>query len=162
MKIRDKILQTENTIRPESVYIPPQATEEELPPIDKEQQDLIDLHELLAEVDKENAPMVSTLEAWKSRHKSLYVSKISMESDKYYVFTTIKRHEFKKLQEQGIFDNEEKGNEVLVEKCLLYPMPTQSWRLTSDAGIITTLGKQIAYKSGFVSPQEALSLIKIV
>ena len=66
------------------------------------------------------------------------------------------------LQEQGVFDNDEKANEVLVEKCLLYPQPTTTWRLTSDAGIITTVGKQIAYKSGFVTQQEALSLIKII
>ena len=51
---------------------------------------------------------------------------------------------------------------MLVDKCLLYPQPSTSWSLTCDAGIITTLGKQIAYKSGFVSPQEALSLIKVI
>ena len=143
------------------VYIPPQAEEaEEVQQyIDK---DLLDLHELLCEVDKENAPLLSVLEAWKARHKTLYVSKIFSDSNNYFVFTTIKRHDFKKLQDQGVFENEEKGNEVLVEKCLLFPHPTTKWRLTSDAGIITTVGKQIAYKSGFVPQQEALSLIKII
>lgn len=155
MKIKDKS-------NDQDVYIPPQATEEfayEEPQIDK---DLVDLYNLLHELDPENAPLLSVIESWKSRHKSIYVSKISNDSNQYYVFTTIKRHDFKKLQEQGVFENDEKANEVLVEKCLLYPHPTMNWRLTSDAGIITTLGKQIAYKSGFVTQQEALSLIKII
>lgn len=145
----------------EAVYIPPQAIEEEYQE-DYVDKDLLDLHKLLTEVDPEGAPILSVLEAWKAKHKSLYVSKISNDSIPYYVFTTIKRHEFKKLQSQGVFEDDEKGNEVLVEKCLLYPTPTTQWRFTSDAGIITTLGKQIAYKSGFVTPQEALSLIKII
>lgn len=155
MKIRDKNQDKE-------VYIPPQAVEEyeqEVPQIDK---DLMDLHALLSEIDPNGAPLLSVLEAWKHKHKSLYVSKISNDSPNFYVFTTIKRAEFKKLNEQGVFENKEKGNEVLVEKCLLYPQPTTGWRLTSDAGIISTLGEQIAYKSGFVSQQEALSLIKII
>lgn len=156
MKIKDKS-------QDKDVYIPPQTIEEEyepeVPQIDK---DLVDLHNLLKEVDPEDAPLLSVLEAWKYKHRSLYVSKISNDSPEFYVFTTIKRSDFKKLQEQGIFENKEKGNEVLVEKCLLYPQPTTGWRLTSDAGIISTLGEQIAYKSGFVSQQEALSLIKII
>lgn len=158
MKIKIKDAQEEK-----QVYIPPSEDyyEPDLqePIVDKE---ISDLHELLFEIDPEGAPMVAVLEAWKYKHKSLYVSKISSESEAFYVFTSIKRVDFKKLQDQGVFENEEKGHEVLVEKCLLYPQPTQGWRLTSDAGIITTLGKQIAYKSGFVSQQEALSLIKII
>lgn len=154
----------------QEVYVPPQATIEEIaeyeeyivPEIDPRTKRLIDLHEAIAEVDPDNAPLVSVLEAWEARHKVLYCSKVSQDSDQYYVFTTIKRNDFKKLQETGTFDNEEKGNEVLVEKCVLYPKVTTAWRMTSDAGIITTLGKQIAYKSGFVSAQEALALIKIV
>lgn len=157
MKIRDKS-------NDQDVYIPPSEPEDYVyeptePEVDRT---LIDLHELLAEVDPEGAPLVSVLEAWKEKHVSLYVSKISSDSPEYFVFTTIKRSVFKRLQSSGVFDNEEKGNEVLVEHCLLYPAPTQKWRLESDAGIITTLGKQIAHKSGFVSPQEALALIKII
>lgn len=157
MRMRDKLIKKEE--EPKQINQIDQEIYEELPP---ESRELIELHEYLSEVDPENAPTVSVLEAWKDKHKSLYVSKISNDSVQPYVFTTIKRKDFKLLSSQGVFDNEEKGNEVLVEKCLLYPAPTQQWRLISDAGIITTLGKQIAYKSGFVSPQEALSLVKIV
>lgn len=157
MKFKDKSVD-------DTVYIPPQATEEDIymEEVPKTDKGLMDLHELLTEVDPDNAPMLSVLEAWKYKHKVLYVSKISADSSEFYVFTSIKRADFKKLQEQGVFENEEKGFEVLVEKCLLYPQPTSAWRLTSAAGVISTLGRQISYKSGFVSPQEALSLIKIV
>lgn len=164
IKFRDK---GEGTLPKKDIYVPPMAAEEEfeqppVPEVSKEQKELMDLQELLSEVDPAGAPMLSVLEAWKGRHRSLYVSKVSSSSEQYYVFTTIKRNDFKLLKEQGVFDDEERGYEVLVEKCLLYPQPTTAWRLTSDAGIITTLGKQISYKSGFVGPQEALSLIKIV
>lgn len=159
----------ESRVKKDNVYIPPQATtnydEIEIPDEDilsKEDRELMDLHEILFEVDPKNCPMISQLEAWKGYHKSLYVSKISNESNEYYVWRTLKRNEFKQLSANGTFSDEEKANEILVEKCVLYPQVTQAWRLTSDAGVITTLGKQIAYKSGFVSPQEALSLIKVV
>ena len=166
IKMREKLknsLQQESKIGVNSgdMVDIPNTIEEELE-LSKEQQELIDLHEYLFSVDPEGAPAVSVLEAWKYKHKSLFVSKISSDSEQPYVFTTLKRKDFKLLQGQGVFENEEKGNEVLVEYCLLYPAPSQSWRLISDAGIITTLGKQIAYKSGFVPQQEALSLIKIV
>lgn len=150
----------------EDIYIPPQSSEEDLEEIyeelDPRFKELLALNELLKEEGNKDVPEVSVLEALEARHKVLYVSKVSQESKQYYIFTSIKRKDFKMLQEQGVFDNEEKGNEVLVEKCLLYPAPTTAWRLTCDAGIVTTLGKQIAYKSGFVSTQEALSLIKII
>ena len=152
MKIRNK----------EDVYIPPQEVEEEFNLEEHVDKDLVDLYELLRETYGDNAPLLSVLEAWKSKHKRLFISKISSDSPDYYIFTSIKRSEFKKHQAQGVFENEEKGNEVLVETCLLFPAPIAQWRLTCDAGIITTLGKQIAYKSGFVSQQEALSLIKII
>lgn len=146
----------------EETYIPPQAIEEEFNVEDHVDKDILDLHELLVETYQDSAPLLSVLEAWKNKHKRLFISKISSDSPDYYIFTSIKRSEFKKYQAQGVFENEEKGNEVLVETCLLFPAATTQWRLTCDAGIITTLGKQIAYKSGFVSQQEALSLIKII
>ena len=158
MRMRDKLIKKEQ----ETTKIDNSIEEELYQELPVESRELLELHEYLSEIDPDNATIVSVLEAWKDKHKSLYVSKISSESTQPYVFTTIKRKDFKLLSSQGVFDNEEKGNEVLVEKCLLYPAPTQQWRLISDAGIITTLGKQIAYKSGFVSAQEALSLIKIV
>lgn len=130
--------------------------------IDESTKELIELAEFLEEENQPNAPSLAVLEAWKQRHKSIYISQVSIESNQYYIFTTIKRNTYKQLQASGALDDDEKSNEVLVDKCLLYPEPNTSWRLTSDAGIITTLGKQIAYKSGFVSPQEALSLIKVI
>lgn len=158
IRIRDK-----GNDEPEQIYIPPMEEETSFEDmLTPEQKELQDLHDMIEEVDPTGAPLVSVLEAWKFRHKTIFVSKVSSESKQYFIFTTIKRAEFKSLQETGVFENEEKGNEILVEKCLLYPLPDARFRLTSDAGVITTLGKQIAYKSGFVSPQEALSLIKII
>ena len=82
MKIRDKHAEKD-------VYIPPQATEEEEYPVYEEPQidkDLLDLHSLLSEIYGENAPLLSVLEAWKDKHKSLFVSKVSSSSEDYYVY----------------------------------------------------------------------------
>lgn len=136
-----------------------EVPEYQAPIQDKE---LLDLYNLLKEVNPDTCPMMSELEAWKSFHRSIYISKVSSEAPEYYVWRTLKRHEFKKLSATNSLDDDEKANEILVEKCVLYPIVSQEWRLISDAGVITTLGKQIAYKSGFVTQQEALSLIKVI
>ena len=98
IKMREKL---QNSLQQESkIGINPgdinnmSVMEEELE-LSKEQQELIDLHEYLVSVDPEGAPVVSVLEAWKYKHKSLFVSKISSDSEQPYVFTTLKRKDFK-------------------------------------------------------------------
>ena len=115
MRMRDKLVKKEQ----ETTKIDNSIEEELYQELPVESRELLELYEYLSEIDPDNAPIVSVLEAWKDKHKSLYVSKISSESTQPYVFTTIKRKDFKLLSSQGVFDNEEKGNEVLVEKCLL-------------------------------------------
>ena len=61
----------------------------------------------------------------------------------------------------GDITDPEAFNEMIVEKCLLYPDYNFTFRNQSHAGTITALGAQMSYKSGFVSDQEALNLIYI-
>lgn len=122
---------------------------------------LAELHNILKEADPVNSPSLSTLETWKDYHGEVYVSTV-IDPNKYYIFRTLKRFEYKKLRAQGTLTDSSAAYEIIVEQCLLYPQPTQEFRLKSNAGLIETLGKQINYQSGFVSDQEALSFIRVI
>lgn len=129
--------------------------------IDEELANLINMHEIIKDVDPLNAPPVSVLESWKHKYRHIYISRV-VDPDVYFIWRTIRRGEFKKLNSDNCFDNPTAGYEILVETCLLYPTPDAKWRLTSPAGVIESLGKQISYQSGFVSDAELINLIRVV
>lgn len=123
-------------------------------------EELKELFDFLRSFDEES-PMMSQLEGWKIRYGKIYVSKV-VDDSKYYVWRTLSRGEYKKLAATGSFDVELTAQEIIVEKCLLYPRPNDIWRFESDAGVIATLGKQIFHQTGFISQQDALSFIRII
>ena len=126
-----------------------------------EEQDYIEsVYQILQRSDPLEAPKKSQIEAWKDRYKNVYISQI-VEPDKFYVWRTLTRVEYKKLNANKEFDNPQAAYEIMVETRLLYPQPTQAWRLNSPAGWIDTLGKQIAFQSGWVSGQEHLATIRV-
>lgn len=145
--------------------IPLQASEEEFdqyqPQLSPEAQALMALHEDLKSVYGDDTPMISQLEGWKNRWTNLNVSKIGQDRKEYYIWRTLRRYEYKEMMQGKATEDAEALNEMLVEKCLLYPTYDFNFRQTTDAGVISTLGQQISYKSGFVSQQEALSLIYV-
>lgn len=149
----------------QDVFIPQQASDEDLynfePQLSEEDQALVNLHEELVKAYGDSAPMLSQLEGWKKRWGSISVSKVNADRKEFYVWRTLRRFEYKDMAKGGAMDDADTSNEMIVEKCLLYPAYDFTFRQQTDAGVITTLGTQISYKSGFVSPQEALSLIFI-
>ena len=135
--------------------------EEDLSYLSESDKKLMSLHKSLLEVYGENvAPTLSQLEGWKKRHDNIYVSNVSNNNKEIYVWRVLRRYEYKELKEGDIRDPES-FNEMIVEKCLLFPTYSFTFRNSSVAGVITTLGAQMSYKSGFVSEQEALNLIYI-
>lgn len=120
------------------------------------------LHQQLVSSYGDNAPMISQLEAWKTKYNNIYVSQVGEERKEIFVWRTLQRREYKDMQIGAATDSQEAFNEMLVEKCILFPFYDYQFRSTSDAGIISTLGQQISYKSGFVSPEEALSLVFVL
>lgn len=148
----------------EEVYIPPQATEEEYNHeqyLSESDKVIMEVHEKLKEAYGDQAPMLSQLEAWKNRWGNIHVSKVGTDRKEYYVWRTLQRFEYKEMSKGEAIDDPNSFNEMIVEKCILYPLYDFTFRTKSDAGVITTLGQQISYRSGFVSPQEALSLVYI-
>lgn len=160
-----KIQTNKKSTKVEDVYIPEQASEEEIEDtysISEEEKALKELHDTLKKVYKDKAPMISQLEAWKSRYEQIHISKVGQDRENYYIWRTLKRFEYKEMLKGQAAEDPNAFNEMLVEKCVLYPTYDFSFRNQSDAGIINTLGQQISYKSGFVSQQEALALIYVV
>lgn len=132
------------------------------PEYDQEYQFILNTHKRLYDIDPENAPPISVLESWKDFHKNIYISTV-VDPNQYYLWRVMTRQEYKKLNTNNSFSNPMSANEIIVETCLLYPNPqTPEWRLKSPAGIIESLGKQIAYQSGFVPDSQLISMILVI
>lgn len=151
-----------------NAYVPEQASEEDLEQFDnvqyeptEEEKKLIDLHEELKSVYGNECITLSQLEAFKNKYENIHISKVGSDSKNYYIWRTLRRYEYKEMMKGKVNEDMEALNEMVVEKCILFPLYDFQFRNQSDAGVITTLGQQIQYKSGFVSPQEALSLIYV-
>lgn len=106
----------------------------------------------------EGAPDKVTLEEWKDLHGTFYMS--SIDRQRVYIWKTIKRTEYKNLLTSGAMDKAQLLEEFVVRRCLLWPKYTAEFGSGSDAGVISTLFKQIWYKSGFISDDEALNMIE--
>ncbi len=121
-----------------------------------------DISELAKELEVyEEAPDEPLLEAWKSTYGKFFVSSI-LGDETIFIWRTINRSEYKQLANSGVMKNQNSYEEAVVRKCVLWPIVTQEGMSMSDAGVVPTLCKQILFKSGFVSDNLALSLIKVI
>lgn len=124
---------------------------------DAELQDLVDK---LQSFDA-NSPDLTTLKHWESKYGKVYLSKIHEDEPKFYLWRCLLRLEWKELLGLNLNDDYLR-QESIVKKCLLYPTPSHDFIYTTGAGTLPTLEKQIMYKSGFVSTDEALSRISVI
>lgn len=121
-----------------------------------------DISELAIELQNyEEAPDIALLEAWKSTYGKFFVSSI-LGDDVIFIWRTLNRTEYKQLANSGVVKNQSSYEESVIRKCVLWPKVSQEGMAASDAGVVPTLAKQILFKSGFVSEQMALSLIKVL
>jgi len=121
-----------------------------------------DISELAIELESyEDAPDAALLEAWKSTYGKFFVSSI-LGDDVIFIWRTLNRTEYKQLANSGVVKNQSSYEEAVIRKCVLWPKVSQEGMASSDAGVVPTLSKQILFKSGFVSEQMALSLIKVL
>jgi len=117
------------------------------------------LEELLETLKEyEDHPDIMQLNEWKEIHQIFFAS--SSNGEDIYLWRTIKRREYKTIAESGAMEKQDLFESSIVRKCLLWPKPEQALFLTSDAGLVPTLFKQIMYKSGFVSDETAISMIR--
>ncbi len=128
----------------------------------EQEYEVSDISELAAELlSYEDAPDEALLEAWKSTYGKFFVSSI-LGDDVIFIWRTLNRTEYKQLANSGVVKNQNSYEEAVIRKCVLWPKVSQEGMAASDAGVVPTLAKQILFKSGFVSEQMALSLIKVL
>jgi hypothetical protein len=122
--------------------------------------------ELLEIVDKlktidSKCPDITDLKHWESLYGKVYLSKIHDDEPKFYLWRVLLRLEWKEMLGLNINDDYLR-QETIIKKCLLYPKPDENFIYKAGAGILPTLEKQIMYKSGFVSVEEALARISVI
>ena len=109
----------------------------------------------------EDAPGYEEIADWKNAYGVIYASTIHMADD-LFIFRPLKRLDYKKIVASGAAKSEDKYEEALVKRCLLYPTPDAKFLADANAGTIQTLRVQIEFKSGFIPEALAIELIKVI
>lgn len=110
---------------------------------------------------KNNAPSLIDLEGMKDLYGQIHASSV-LGDENIYIWRTLKRGEYKSIAESGAMKYEDKYNDAVIRKCLLYPEPTINWFHAQDAGTIPTIFKQVMFKSGFVPEEMAMNMINTI
>lgn len=146
--------------------------------MDVEQEEKVEVQEQNVEVQKpitdegiqdiadrlsgtEDAPGYEEIADWKNAYGVIYASTIHMADD-LFIFRPLKRLDYKKIVASGAAKSEDKYEEALVKRCLLYPTPDAKFLADANAGTIQTLRVQIEFKSGFIPEALAIELIKVI
>lgn len=117
---------------------------------------------VLAALDgEEGSPTEYELEEWKDMYGVFYISSIG-DDDNLYIWRTLKRLEYKQLIKSGVANDQMRYEEAVLTRCSLWPKLGLETMAKLNAGVVETLAKQVLYKSGFVSDQMALSMIKVI
>jgi len=113
-----------------------------------------------------NAPSDAQVKQWKSQHGSNGVHVMALGEGDVYVFTHLKRGQWKKIQEmmakmQGSgqsTDVEDQLKEKVISHCVLWPRLNVEFFYNSRAGVADSLYQVILLNSYFLSPQQAMLL----
>lgn len=104
---------------------------------------------------------------WKAQHGRNGVYAIGMGEGDVYVFTHLKRGQWKKIQEimskmqasDDSFDAEDEMKKKVVQYCVLWPQPLPlEFFYNSRAGVLDAIYQSILLNSYFLSPQQTMML----
>lgn len=104
------------------------------------------------------SPDLAHLVYWKKEYGKYFAS--SVDGGDLYIWRTLKRLEYKGLSSTGAMETQEGFEAALMKKCMLWPKIDSAFLSDIDAGVPPSVFKQIMHQSGFVSEEEALSLIR--
>lgn len=112
--------------------------------------------EKLHEIDPK-APSANELFQWKQMHGNTFV--LQLEDD-VYIYRYIKRQEWAQMMANPAIAKmrEEQVEDMIVEKCLLYPRLTPERKAFLPAGIVGLLASQIRIKSQFLDPMQVANI----
>lgn len=113
------------------------------------------------------APTDAQIAQWKAQHGQNGVYAIGMGEGDVYVFTHLKRGQWKKIQEimgkmqatDDSFDAEDEMKKKVVQYCVLWPQPLPlEFFYNSRAGVLDAIYQSILLNSYFLSPQQTMML----
>lgn len=112
------------------------------------------------------APSAVQIAKWKAQYGDKGVHVMAFGEGDVYIFTHLKRGQWKKIQElmqkaqqQGQIDVEDMLKEKTVSYCTLWPTPLPiEFFYNSKAGVVDSLYQVILLNSYFLSPQQAMML----
>ena len=112
------------------------------------------------------APSAVQIAKWKAQYGDKGVHVMAFGEGDVYIFTHLKRGQWKKIQElmqkaqaQGQIDVEDMLKEKTVTYCTLWPTPLPiEFFYNSKAGVVDSLYQVILLNSYFLSPQQAMML----
>ena len=113
------------------------------------------------------APKDSQIAQWKAQHGQNGVYAIGMGEGDVYVFTHLKRGQWKKIQQimskmqtsDESFDAEDEMKKKVVQYCVLWPQPLPlEFFYNSRAGVLDAIYQSILLNSYFLSPQQTMML----
>jgi hypothetical protein len=112
------------------------------------------------------APSLQTIEKWKQQLGQNAIHVMGFGKGDVYIFTHLKRGQWKKIQElmtkaqeTGATDVEDALKEKVVTYCTLWPKPLPvEFFYNSKAGVVDSLYQVILLNSYFLSPQQAMML----
>lgn len=123
------------------------------------ERDLYEFSELIQDI--QGAPDYTTLVNWRAAHGVLNISSV-LDNKDFYIWRVLKRIEYKQMIKAKINTDPIAFDEAVIRRCLLWPAPDTGWTANAPAGAISTVAAQIKYQSGFVSDQQAISLIRLI
>lgn len=115
----------------------------------------------------EGAPTERQIAQWKVKHGENGVHVIAFSDSEAYIFTHLKRGQWKKVQdtiakmraqggEAGV--SEDEIQEKIIQHCVLWPRLELEFFYNSRAGIVPSLYDAIMANSYFLSPQQTMML----
>ena len=115
--------------------------------------------------DAPNAPTEKQIAMWKRQHGKNAVHLMGLGEGDVYIFTHLKRGQWKKIQElmakaqqTGAQDVEDQLKEKVIQHCVMWPQLGVEFFYNSRAGIVDSLYQVILLNSYFLSPQQAMLL----
>jgi hypothetical protein len=135
---------------------------------DPEQPQNLNMQEQILKLLREtpDAPDDTQIAVWKHQLGKNAVHVMALGEGDVYVFTHLKRGQWKKIQEMmakiqqsGSPDMEDQLKEKVISHCVLWPKPLSvEFFYNSRAGVVDSLYQVILLNSYFLSPQQAMLL----
>ncbi|MBM07998.1 MAG: hypothetical protein CMF69_00240 [Magnetovibrio sp.] len=113
----------------------------------------------------EGAPDEATIAQYKAKYGNNGVHVMALGEGDVYIFTHLKRGQWKKIQEMmakiqetGNSDVEDALKEKVIQHCMIWPRLPVEFYYNSRAGVVDSLYQVILLNSYFLSPQQAMLL----